>query len=352
MSHLVHLGWPLLAAAILSSGLTYLLVRWSMGLRLVAQPRADRWHGKPTPNTGGLAILIACCCCYLLFASGQYRVIAACAGFISLLGFLDDRVQLPPLGKFAGQAVAVLIAMASGVVYCVTPWECVNLIFTFLWIAGITNAFNLIDNMDGLCAGVAVIIGLSGIFLAIQNHDEDRARLLVVLVGSIIGFLIFNHKPARIFMGDCGSMFVGFSLGSLAIAAPVSHSRVLIPSLFYPLLAFLYPIFDTLLVSVLRRSAGKPISIGGRDHSSHRLVSLGLTERKAVWLLWLFAATGASVGPLTYGSPVAFFIISILLIIGAIVFGGFLASLPAYVIPAEAPVRADWIRRLALILFT
>lgn len=338
-------AWAFLSAALLSSGLTCLLVRWSVQWRLVAQPRVDRWHGRATPNTGGLAILIASACCYLSFASDQYRVIAVCGALVSLLGFLDDRVQLRPLVKFAGQSIAVAIVIANGVVFRATPWEWANLAFTFLWIAGITNAFNLIDNMDGLCAGVTVIICGSRFILALRNHDDGGALLLAVLAVSVLGFLIFNHKPARIFMGDCGSMFIGFSLGSLAIASPVPNTRVVVSALFYPALTFLYPIFDTLLVSVLRRSAGRPISVGGRDHSSHRLVSLGLTERKAVWLLWLLAAFGAAAGLLTYTMSIGVVAVAILLVSAVSVFGIFLATLPAYVIPDTAPVRARWIRR-------
>ena len=330
----------------MSSTVTYLLIRWSVRLRLVAQPRSDRWHGEATPNTGGLAILFASVFCYFLFAPGRYAVVAVCAGLVSLLGFLDDRVQLRPLLKFAGQSVAVIVVIASGVVFRGTPWDWVNLVITFLWIAGITNAFNLIDNMDGLCAGVAVIICGSRIVLAVRNHDDGGALLLAVLAGAVLGFLIFNHKPARIFMGDCGSMFVGFSLGALAIASPVPNTRVFVSTIFYPALAFLYPIFDTVLVSVLRRSAGRPISVGGRDHSSHRLVSLGLTERKTVWLLWLLAAVGASAGLLSYLMPVGVLAIAILLISGVSIFGIFLATLPAYVMPDTAPVRARWIRRV------
>jgi UDP-GlcNAc:undecaprenyl-phosphate GlcNAc-1-phosphate transferase len=336
----------LAAAALLAGGLTWLLIRWSVPLGLVAQPRADRWHGKATPNTGGLAIVIASASCYLFFASGRYAVIAACAGFVALLGFIDDRVQLRPRVKFAGQAVAVVAAMAGGVVFHVTPWAWIDLMLTFLWIAGITNAFNLIDNMDGLCAGVAVIICASRFVLALENHDGGGALLLAILAGSVLGFLIFNHQPAKIFMGDCGSMFVGFSLGALAIASPAQHKRLIVSTLFYPALAFLYPIFDTVLVSVLRRSAGTPISVGGRDHSSHRLVSLGLTERKAVWLLWLLAAAGAGAGLLSYAMPLGVLAIAVLLVSGVSVFGIFLAALPAYAIPDTAPVRAKWIRRL------
>ena len=339
-------AFAFLAATFLSSVLSWLLVRCSVRLHLVAQPRHDRWHAKATPNTGGLAILTAAACCYLFFAPGQYWTIAASAACLSVLGFLDDRMELRPLVKFAGQSIATSVVIANGVVFRVTAWEWANAVLTFLWIAGITNAFNLIDNMDGLCAGVAVIICGSRFVLALQNQDEGGALVLAMLAGSVAGFLVFNHKPAKIFMGDCGSMFIGFSLGALAIASPVPHTRVFLSTLFYPALAFLYPIFDTLLVSVLRRSAGRPISVGGRDHSSHRLVSLGLTERQAVRLLWLLAAIGAGAGLLTYAMPLGVVAVAVLLISGVSIFGIFLATLPAYVIPDTAPVRARWIRRL------
>lgn len=345
MFPLVPPVWAFLSAALLSSGLTWLLVHASLRLRLVAQPRTDRWHGKATPNTGGLAILIAFACCYLCFASGQYRIIAICSGSLALFGFLDDRIQLPPLVKLAGQSVAAVLVIASGVTVHSTPWDGANVLLAFLWIIGITNAFNLIDNMDGLCAGVAVIICASRFILALQNHDDGGAVLLAIVAGSLLGFLVFNLKPARIFMGDCGSMFVGFSLGTLAIASPTPRTRVFVSTLFYPALTFLYPIFDTVLVSVLRRSAGRPISVGGRDHSSHRLVSLGLTERRAVWLLWLLSAAGAATGLLTSAMPVGVLVIAAVLVAGVSVFGIFLATLPAYALPDSAPVRINWIRK-------
>ena len=202
------------------------------------------------------------------------------------------------------------------------------------------------DRVIGARAGVAAIICGSRFVFAYQNHYLGGVMLLAVLAGSVLGFLVFNYKPARIFMGDCGSMFIGFSLGSLAIASPAPNTRIFLSTLLYPTLAFLYPIFDTLLVSVLRRSAGRPISVGGRDHSSHRLVSLGLTEQKAVWVLWLLAAIGASAGRSTHAMPIGVFAIAVLLVSGVTVFGIFLATLPTYAMPNTAPVRANWIRKL------
>lgn len=346
MSPATHAAIAFLAALLTSCGMTYLLVRWSVPLRLVAQPRADRWHGTPTPNTGGLAIVMAAAVCYCLFASRQNLMIAVCAALVCVLGFLDDRVQLRPLLKFAGQSIAIATVIAGGVICDFTPWAGVNIAITFLWIAGITNAFNLIDNMDGLCAGVAVIICASRFGFALRYGDAGGALLMAIIAGAVLGFLFFNYKPARIFMGDCGSMFIGFSLGVLAITGPVPHTRVFASTLFYPALTFLYPIFDVALVSVLRRCAGRPISVGGRDHSSHRLVSLGLTERHAVWFLWGLAALGAGLGLLSYTLPLVIVAIAVLLAITVTVFGIFLGTLPAYPFPESSPVQSRWIRKL------
>jgi UDP-GlcNAc:undecaprenyl-phosphate/decaprenyl-phosphate GlcNAc-1-phosphate transferase len=132
----------------------------------------------------------------------------------------------------------------------------------------------------------------------------------------------------------------------LAITGPVPHTRVFASTLFYPALTFLYPIFDVTLVSVLRRCAGRPISVGGRDHSSHRLVSLGLSERRSVWLLWGLAALGAALGLLTYTLPFVVLVIAVLLALSASVFGIFLGTLPAYPFSESSPVQSKWIRKL------
>ena len=337
---------PIMAgAALLSAALTCLLVRFSLRLRLIAQPRLDRWHKLPTPNTGGLAVFLTCVLLYTIFAWGRYPMIATAAAGIAVLGFLDDRMQLRPLVKFLAQSVCVIAVMASGVVFRATPWEAANLALTFLWIAGITNAFNLIDNMDGLCAGVAVIISASRYWFAVQTGDAGSSLISALLCGSFLGFLVFNYRPAKIFMGDCGSMLAGFTLGALAIASPVPRTRVFVSAIFFPALTFLYPIFDTVLVSFLRRAAGRPISVGGRDHSSHRLVSLGLSERTVVWLLWGLTALGSAAGLLTYSMPFGVVAIGFLLVIGVTVLGVFLGTLPNYAPPDTAPVRSTWFRR-------
>lgn len=318
----------------LSAGVSFCLSRWSGRLHLMAQPRPDRWHLKPTPNTGGLGILLACACCGFLLLTRSDWTIAICSASIAILGLVDDRLELRPLIKFAGQSIAAMVLIGSGVVVHLTPSRGTNLAFTYLWLVGITNAFNLIDNMDGLCAGVAIIAATSEAALALLQHDSGRAALLMVLAAGCAGFLMFNYKPARIFLGDGGSLFLGFSLASLAIAGPAQFTNQPAYQMLAPLPAFLYPIFDTTLVTVTRRRAGQPISVGGRDHSSHRLVSMGLTERGAVWVLWGCAALCGLLGPLTYGSGAWFTAATASLAAALVIFATFLARLPEF---AAAP---------------
>jgi UDP-GlcNAc:undecaprenyl-phosphate/decaprenyl-phosphate GlcNAc-1-phosphate transferase len=328
MNVLPAAGMAAISAGLVSALLTLFLIRFSFRLDLMAQPRVDRWHKQPTPNTGGLAILTAAVIIYMAVVPGHYGQIVTAAVLVSLLGFLDDRIQLNPPIKFAGQSVAALVVIANGVVFRATPWELLNYALSFLWIVGITNAFNLIDNMDGLCGGVTVIISGFRCWFALANGDAACALIMAVLGGSFLGFLVFNYKPAKIFMGDCGSMLAGFLLGALTIASPLPRTGVVLSALLYPALTFLYPILDTVLVSVLRRAAGRPISVGGRDHSSHRLVSMGLSEQRVVWLLWVLTAIGSAAGLVIYSIPFSVLALAVLLIAGCTMFGVFLRTLP------------------------
>lgn len=325
------------ACAGLSAALSFCLSRWSRRLHLVAKPRPDRWHREPTPNTGGLGILMACACGGLLWMPRAYGTLAACAACVALLGFVDDRLELRPLVKFAGQSVVAIVLIGSGVEAHLTTSTWANLCISFLWLVGITNAFNLIDNMDGLCAGVAILAGTSEATLALLQHDPARAMLLMVLAAACAGFLIFNYRPARIFLGDCGSLFIGFTLASLAVAGPTRPAHQSAFQAFAALPAFFYPIFDTTLVSVTRRRAGRPISEGGRDHSSHRLVAMGLRECGAVWILWGCAALCGVPGPIAYHSLAWFSAATAALVVAMLIFATFLTRLPGF---ATAPSRA------------
>ncbi len=328
--HLLITAALALGTGTLAFLLTSLQMRWNGRLRLTAAPRTDRWHSRPTPSSAGIAIFGAIAVVYLLGFRGQHLSIALGSSAMWLLGLFDDLRRLPPWAKLLGQSLVSAAVVASGVVFHATSSSMFNLAFSFFWLVGITNAFNLIDNMDGLCAGVTVIIGLFRFSLLASGNWQD-ANACMVVAAAYAGFLLLNRYPARIFMGDCGSMLAGFSLAALTIASPLAHTKAFIAGVFYPALTFLYPIFDTMLVSVLRKAAGRPISMGGRDHTSHRLVLMGLSEPRAVALLWALTAVGCGSGLMARSMPVAVVAAGALLAVGLAVFGFFLSLLPAYV---------------------
>jgi UDP-GlcNAc:undecaprenyl-phosphate GlcNAc-1-phosphate transferase len=179
-----------------------------------------------------------------------------------------------------------------------TPWPLVDVALAGLWIVGITNAFNLLDNIDGLAAGVAAITACAVALLLARETAPiaTSLRLLAAAVtGVAIGFLIYNAHPARIFMGDSGSLSFGsFMAGATLLAVPTLHAS-LSPAGVLPLVVLFVPIVDTTLVTVTRRLAGGRVFSGGRDHLSHRLVALGLSDRAAVWVLYLVTAGNGAV---------------------------------------------------------
>ena len=159
------------------------------------------------------------------------------------------------------------------------------------WLVSITNAINLLDNMDGLASGIAVIAAGFLALSFVTSGQFTEALILLVFAAALLGFLVYNSNPASIFMGDCGSMFVGFFLASSAlINVNGGRSRSFLPVLAVPILVLFIPIFDTTFVTGLRKLSGRRASQGGRDHTSHRLVALGMSERHAVLMLYSFAA--------------------------------------------------------------
>lgn len=264
----------------------------------VAAPKKDRWHTAPTAMLGGVAIFVATVTTILIAVPHTMEtwVVLGSGMALFILGLIDDFLQLKPYQKLIGQILA-----ASGVAYfgLVLPWTgsfLLNMVITFVWLVGVTNAVNMLDNMDGLAAGVAAIASLSLAINFYLNGQPTEAMMASAFFGALIGFLIFNHNPASIFMGDCGSMFVGFFLASTALmnGHVGGRSRSIVAVLAVPVLVLCIPIFDTTFVTLMRKLAGRSASQGGRDHTSHRLVALGLTERKAVWMLYAFALMGGA----------------------------------------------------------
>ena len=286
---------PALVALVLALALTPLVRAFARRFDVIARPRSDRFSKRPTAMMGGVAIYLSVLAAFLLFVphTREGWVVMGASTALFVVGLVDDFLHIKPYQKLIGQVLG-----ASAVVYfgLLLPWgwgSAGAMLLTIFWLIGITNAINLLDNMDGLAAGVSAI---AAVFIAASfaaNGQMTEAVMLSAFAAALVGFLVYNTNPASIFMGDCGSMFVGFFLASTALlSASGERGRSFIVVIAVPVLILFIPIFDTTLVTVVRKLSGRAASQGGRDHTSHRLVALGLSERRAVWMLYTFA--GAS----------------------------------------------------------
>ena len=281
------------AAAILALVLTPLVRLLARRIGMVAKPKTDRWHKKPTAMLGGVAIWLSVVISYFAFVprTPYGWVVLVASTFLFLVGLVDDFLHTKPYQKLIGQVMGSAFVIYYGLSLPWTGYSEINVAITIFWLIGVTNAVNLLDNMDGLATGIAVIA--SG-FLALSflsTGQVTEALTLMTFAGALLGFLVYNSHPASIFMGDSGSMFIGFFLASAALVnVSGGRSRSLLPVLAVPILVLFIPIFDTTFVTILRKFSGRAASQGGRDHTSHRLVALGMSERHAVWMLYGFAA--------------------------------------------------------------
>jgi UDP-GlcNAc:undecaprenyl-phosphate GlcNAc-1-phosphate transferase len=294
------------AAALLLSLLLVPMVR-TVARRTghIATPRADRWHSKPTALLGGIGIYTAYMISYLVFhrPNGHGEgLLAVCASSMFVVGLIDDIVHMKPYAKLICQLVAATVLTAMGLQLPWTTSVIVNRAITVLWLVGVTNALNLLDNIDGLAGGIAAIAALFMTYFFAAAGQWSEAALTAAFAGAVTGFLFFNFRPASIFMGDCGSLFLGFFLGGSALLQPTHRSHSLV-SLAPPVLILAIPIFDTTLVALSRKLHGRPISQGGRDHASHRLVALGLSERAATLTLYALAIASGLTGVAAFHFP-------------------------------------------------
>ncbi len=276
-------------AAVLSVICTYAVRAVAVKQGFVAKPKSDRWHKRPTAMHGGIAIFLATIGVYfaLVPATRESLVVIGGAGFLFLLGLIDDLISIRPYQKLIGQLIGAGILVLSGLKLPLTGFEIVDIWITVFWVVGITNAINLLDNMDGLAAGISAIAAFSLALNFASNGLTNELLLASAFIGALVGFLVFNFNPASIFMGDSGSMFIGFLLsGSVLLNQVGGRSRGIVAILAVPVLILFVPIFDTTFVTVLRKLWGRKASQGGRDHTSHRLVALGLSERTAVLMLY------------------------------------------------------------------
>lgn len=314
----------------------------------VAKPREDRWHKKTTALFGGIAIFIGLVVpLYIvgdfhtlwvkIFAPGNGEtlpsiavVILSGATILFLLGLTDDFLSLKPQNKLIGQIIVASVVVFLGFRLGWFVSLTLDTMVTLIWIVGITNAFNLLDNMDGLCAGVAMVASLSMAVLY-AGYDATAFSVALIIAGSCGAFLVYNFKPASIFMGDCGSLAIGFSIAVLSLFHGEFSAGSRLATFAVPLLILMVPLLDTSLVTIIRLLSGRKASTGGRDHTSHRLVLMGLSEKNAVLFLYGIGAVSGLAGVFvshsdTMTSPA----VIIPIVLAMILMGIYLAQLRVY----------------------
>ncbi len=278
-------------ALLFAVGGTPLARRLALHLGIIDQPSARKLHKSPRPLLGGVAIYGACVLALLIFED-RFRVpqlvsILLGATLMSFLGIWDDRWGVRPILKLIGQILAALILILTGVQVQLFSAPVLNVAITVFWVVGITNAFNLLDNMDGLSGGVGAVAAAFFLLLAAMSDQYLVGGLAAAVLGACLGFLKYNFNPSSIFMGDAGSLFLGFMLAALGIKLRFP-SRHFIVTWMVPVMVLGLPIFDTTLVVISRLRRGlNPLTTPGKDHVSHRLVRMGLTQREAVLVLYL-----------------------------------------------------------------
>jgi UDP-GlcNAc:undecaprenyl-phosphate/decaprenyl-phosphate GlcNAc-1-phosphate transferase len=293
--YVVALLGSLALAAAATPIVNTLAVRWGA----LDQPGERKIHTSPIPRLGGLAIWLALWLAALWGVRSippdgligpastlpQLLAIFAGATVILVVGTTDDsRGHMKPLTKLAGQTVACSVLIAMGIRVNVFGVNWLDVPLTYLWVIGLTNALNLLDNMDGLSAGATTIASAFFFVLAVLNGQILVSLLAAALVGSCLGFLVYNYNPASIFMGDSGSLSLGFMLAVLGMKLQIQDApRV---SFLLAALVLSVPIFDTTFVVWRRLKGGRQITVGAKDHTSHCLLNLGLSQKQAVWALY------------------------------------------------------------------
>lgn len=279
---------------------TPLAIRVAKKLNVVDLPGERKVHQTAIPRMGGVAIYGAFVLGALSLGIYTRQVASLLIGgsMVMLLGWIDDVRGISPKIKLLGQVLASLVLIKGGfyVEFITNPFEGGGLIplgiftipITILWLTGISNAVNLIDGLDGLSAGVSAIAALTMTIVCFVQGQADTAALAAVLAAAAFGFLRYNFHPARTFMGDCGSLFLGFVLGALAIMGLSKGATVI--SIFIPLIIMGIPIFDTAFAIIRRVFLHKPIFEADKGHLHHSLLSLGLSHRQTVLTIYAVSA--------------------------------------------------------------
>lgn len=317
-------------AMLISLTATPLVKKMAVKIGAVDIPKDNRrMHNKPIPTIGGVAIYIGFIIVMLLKKSlvtdAQWGLM--CGATIVLIGgVLDDKYDLRPWQKLIFQISAAVCLLVAGVKIEVltNPFGSgfssidigkLYIPLTILWVVGLTNAINFIDGLDGLAAGVALISTLTILIISILEHRVEAAYMTAILSGSILGFLPYNFNPASIFMGDTGAQLLGFILAAISIDGTVKSATAIAISV--PILALGLPIFDTLFAMVRRKVNGKPMMQGDRGHLHHRLLDMGMSQRKAVIIMYLISAAlgGISIIAMIVSSKNSYFLLAVVILI-------------------------------------
>lgn len=277
--------WPGVAAFLISVVFTALMIQVAHKVEFIHRPKGERWSSRPVAMGGGIALFFAWLVGVGLWVGFERWEALAAVAVMFCLGLWDDLFNLSPRVK-----LFVELSVAGFLISCgwrfELGFEVISTAVTLLWIIGITNAMNLLDNMDGISAGTsAVALLAASVVGAILYPDDPMVAFSMVAAGAAAGFLVFNFAPAKIYMGDSGSLSLGMMVALSVLFVSKERSSGWETVILAALVCWV-PIFDTTLVTVARLLESRPIALGGRDHTTHRLVGLGFTERHVAITLW------------------------------------------------------------------
>lgn len=325
----MHVLAALLTATILSLLLTPAILKLSVRFGFLKKPGDRHVHTQPIPHLGGIALVLAVLPVAIFFLGFSQGLLGFYSGavVIAIIGVWDDLKDLSPKTKLLGQIVAALLfsVIGGGVSFLSNPFGAMlnlgwlGVPLAVFWIVAVINTVNLIDGLDGLAAGTVAIAAVAMLLVASHRNEGTVALLAATLIGSTVGFLRYNFEPARIFMGDTGSGFLGYSLAALAITGTVKDATAI--TLAAPVVALALPIFDTGFAIFRRVKNGRPIGEGDRDHIHHRLLDRGLGQRRTVLLLYGITALFGVVAVLLVDLPIAIGVLLGVVIVTAVLGG-------------------------------
>lgn len=322
-------NWPFVVSLLLAWLITDLLiphvVRFAKKIGKMDQPDPRKVHKEPIPRLGGIAIFLG-----FLFSligiellepgffleNNQWYGILIGTVLMFSLGIADDIKSLSAKFKFIAQILIALIAFYFSVkiIAISNPFgnaiilpNWLSAIVTVFWIVGITNTINLIDGLDGLAAGVSIIAGITLFIIALQTNQDIVAVIILSLIGATIGFLRYNFNPAKIFMGDSGSLFIGFTLATISISGVLKLAATV--TIVLPILILGIPIMDTSFAIIRRFFSGKPIFQPDKGHLHHRLLGIGLSQKRAVIVIYGLSSLLAGIALYLIGMDIAFTVI-------------------------------------------